>query len=97
MSVIAVVKPLNDLDAILNEASELCHEGEFSKAISLYDKILKTNPDNLDANIDKGVALQNMGKFRQALKCFQKACTLSPENVTAILKDRKSTRLNSSH
>jgi len=57
---------LNNIEKFLNDASLLCEDGKFRKAILLYDEVLRQQPDNLDALIDKGVALQNLGRLKQA-------------------------------
>ncbi|NHI04574.1 hypothetical protein DYY67_0332 [Candidatus Nitrosotalea sp. TS] len=59
--------------SLLNEAYELCEEGEYTLALEYYDLVLYKEPHNVTALINKGVTLQNIGKVKQSIKCYD-AC-----------------------
>ena len=55
-----------ELENMLSQAYELCEDGNYSEAITLYDSIIQKDPKNTNALIDKAVTLQNLGKVSQA-------------------------------
>jgi len=53
-------------------------KGDVMKALELYDKALKLDPNNIDAWNNKGYLLTNLGKPDEGLKCCEKATELGP-------------------
>ena len=70
---------------MLELAYQFIEEENYDDALSIYDKILQNEPNNISALIDKGVTLQNLGKFKKAIILFDKVIELSPKNIDAIL------------
>ena len=62
--------------------------GNFSRAVELIDKAIKINPDSEAAHCNRGNVLKELKRWDEALESYEQAIRL---------KDRKSTRLNSSH
>ena len=51
---------------LLEQAYELCEDGNYVRALEYYDMALDIEPDNLNVMVDKGVTLQNLGRFNKA-------------------------------
>jgi tetratricopeptide (TPR) repeat protein len=51
-------------------------KGDIMKALDLYDKALKLDPNNVDAWNNKGYLLTNLGKPEDGLQCCEKATEL---------------------
>jgi len=49
------------LQKLLEQAYELCEDGNYVRALEYYDIALDIEPDNLNVMVDKGVTLQNLG------------------------------------
>ena len=61
------------LQKLLEQAYELCEDGNYVRALEYYDMALDIEPDNLNVMVDKGVTLQNLGRFNEALQMYEKA------------------------
>lgn len=53
---------------------------EDSRATSLYEELVKREPENSSAINNLGVRYQNQGELYRALSCYEKACALSPKD-----------------
>ena len=58
-------------------------KGNVMKALELYDKALKLDPNNIDAWNNKGYLLTNLGKPEDGLACCEKATELDPSRGMA--------------
>ncbi len=59
-------------------AKSYYQNGEFSKAITIYDSMLLIEPNNLRALFNKGLSLTGDKKFVEADKIFRKANEADP-------------------
>ena len=73
------------LQKLLEQAYELCENGNYVRALEYYDIALDIEPDNLNVMVDKGVTLQNLGRFNEALQMYEKALSIEAENLDAQL------------
>lgn len=95
-----VSKP--ETESLLAKADTLANDGEFDEAVSLYDQILKKEPQNTPVLAKKGQALAKEGHTDQALHCFTEAVSryehsepppIDPMQVTAQqLKQQQETK-----
>ena len=60
--------------------------GQHERAIQDYDKVIELDPDSAQAYQSRGRAYEDLREFDRAIEDYSRA-----------IKDRKSTRLNSSH
>ncbi|MGI0069323.1 MAG: tetratricopeptide repeat protein, partial [Nitrosopumilaceae archaeon] len=67
--------------SLLNEAYDLCEEGEYTLALEYYDIVLYKEPRNVTALVNKGVTLQNLRRLRQAVKCYDEALKIDGHNM----------------
>ena len=51
------------LQKLLEQAYELCEDGNYVMALEYYDIALDIEPNNPNVMVDKGVTLQNLGRF----------------------------------
>lgn len=61
------------LQVLMAHGGNLLAQKDFAGAISIYNKILATNPENGTANLRLGMALSQTGKVDDAVAAFQKA------------------------
>ena len=76
---------LNDIHIkeTLNKADELYNDDECDDAITLYEQVIKLNPNYVEAYIGKGLSLEYLDRFEEALSAFEQAILLKPENAYA--------------
>ena len=65
-------------------AKSYYQNGEFSKAITIYDSMLLIEPNNLRALFNKGLSLTGDKKFVEADKIFRKANEADPMELENI-------------
>jgi len=92
--------PAKKTKAELDAAQMLQDTGSFDKALTEYQTILATDPDNADANVGAGLALFGTGdktKFQEAANYLQHFVDVAPDNhkfksdAKAILTELKNT------
>ncbi len=69
----------------MNEARTKAHSKDYAAAISLYDALLKVNPDNLEAKIGKARVLSWTGKYEEAQELYEAVLSRDPENIEASI------------
>jgi len=62
----------------VRQGQRLMREGKPEEALSLYQTVLKANPDSVPAHNAAGILLDLMGKGEDAREHFQKAIDLAP-------------------
>jgi len=61
-------------------ATILVGKGEFSRALSTAEAVLKDHPNSTEAWLTKGEALAGLGRMQEAEESMQKALTTSPDD-----------------
>jgi tetratricopeptide (TPR) repeat protein len=61
----------------------LVNAGHYDAAIELFQKVLKSKPDNADALNYVGYSYRKLGQTDEALEYYQKALDLQPNHVGA--------------
>ncbi len=74
------------LQKLLEQAYELCEDGNYVRALEYYDMALDIEPDNPNAMVDNGVTLQNLGHYNHALVMYDMILNLEPKNIRIIEK-----------
>ena len=74
-----------DLTVLYKIANEHLENGELHEAISIYDKILITSPENTEILLMKGIALSNLDRHKQSMKEFYKVLEKEPNNISAMV------------
>lgn len=54
----------------INKSIRIFSQGNYKKALSRFETILKTYPNDVNANFYGGLCLYNFGEFQQAIKYF---------------------------
>ena len=66
---------------MLKKAASLVGENRLQEAITLYDKVLETDPGNVDALNEKGMVFMIVGQYGEAIIWFDKALEIDPGYV----------------
>jgi tetratricopeptide (TPR) repeat protein len=75
---VLTIDPKN-VAALDNRGVAFYHLGNYSQAITYYDKALAIDPNNAVALTDKGNALSALGNFTVSIAYFDKALTIDPK------------------
>lgn len=73
------------LESLFNQATDLFQNGDYNQAITIYDQILESSPNNISTLNMKGIALSNMEQHTLSLKQFYKVLENDPDNARALL------------
>ena len=76
-------KELSEADQNKIEAMKLLAEGKLDKALNLFKKAVKLNPDDADAWAQLGLIYVNLKKFDDGEKAARKAIDLEKDNAVA--------------
>ncbi|GKS67733.1 hypothetical protein YTPLAS73_12800 [Nitrosarchaeum sp.] len=82
---VPVFAQTTDSQTMFKQANEHFSEGEYSKAIVIYDEILEVIPNNISTIKMKAIALSNSGYHEKSLKEFFKILQQKPNDVTALV------------
>lgn len=78
------VKPDNDLvDMYLRHGTVYANKGDYSTAISYYDKAIKINPNSYAAHIMRGMMYYYMMSYYTSVGCFSTAIKIRPNSAEA--------------
>lgn len=61
-------------------AVQAVNSGEYRRAVSLLDKVIKAQPRNADAWNYLGFSHRQMNEYEQALAAYEKALAIDPEH-----------------
>lgn len=73
---------MSDVNKMIIQAKELLNEGEFAKAAKMFDKVIKSAPDNGVGYFGKAEASIGVPKFSvvEVAQLYKKAIDLEPDN-----------------
>jgi tetratricopeptide (TPR) repeat protein len=74
----------------LGEADAFRAEGNWSKALEQYDKVLDANPKLWEAWLGKGTCLNGLRRFDEAVRCYDKILAEYPEDLQALVEKARS-------
>ena len=69
---------------IFSMAQSFYDDWDFQGAITLYDKILKNNPNHTDTLMSKASALRYIERYPEAISCYNKIIKKQPKNIEAL-------------
>jgi tetratricopeptide (TPR) repeat protein len=72
-------------EQLYREAVAADERGDISQAISLYEKLIKLQPDSVPVRADLAVALVHVGRYPEAVAQYQEALKRDPENPVVQL------------
>lgn len=67
------------------KADRLFRQGEYAKAVDLYDQYLKYQPKHFESYYNRGRAYEELGEYEKAAESYQQALEISPEDANALL------------
>lgn len=76
-------------DSLLNRGFEAAISGDVSKALQMYDKIIKNYPEEaaaVQAHLNKGIIQYNGGKFTTSISSFKQV--LSHANIKPVAEEK---------
>jgi len=76
------VKP-EDIAPLFQQAYFLGEQERWSDALTLYEQVLKLDPNLAEAWSNKGAALGNLGRYEEAIRCFDRANEINPNYAEA--------------
>jgi len=71
-------------DTEMKKAYDLSDDGENSKALAIYNKILKKRPGYNKALYNKGYVLELLERERDAISCYEQVLKSEPNDVDAL-------------
>ena len=74
---------MSDVDNMIIKAKDLLSSGEFEKAVKMFDKVIKTSPQNSVGYFGKAEASIGVPKFSiiEVAQLYKKAIELEPDNA----------------
>src|SRR2546423_1320068 len=67
-------------DRLYKEAISADEHGDVSRAISLYEQLIKLQPDSVPVRSNLGAALARVGRYADAVSQYQEALKRDPKN-----------------
>ena len=64
------------------KGDEILLQDRYNESISVYDKAIEINKQNIDALNNKGIALSALGKYNEAITCYDEAIKLDPQSAS---------------
>ena len=80
------------LPAKSHDAKKAMSEGRFEAAVSLYQELVRADPDNAGFVLDLGLALHSAGRYREAVRQFEAYLKLADRIGFKTLTDGKKVR-----
>ena len=74
----AYQKELENLKNSLKDAKKTVDSGYFDEALSEYDKLLESHPQNAMIHYSKGLVFKKMDQFENAVSQYKKAMNFNP-------------------
>jgi tetratricopeptide (TPR) repeat protein len=72
----------NPIDA--DKDNSLLNQRKYEEAITLYDKALEIDPNDVVALNNKGLALKNLSKYEEAITLYDKALEIDTKEVNVL-------------
>jgi len=82
-----------DEDSLMEKGIKAVNDSRYKEAITYFDKILESDPENVQALINKGTTLGFLKKHSDAIYYFDKVLEIEPNKISALYS--KGTALSS--
>ena len=76
---------MSDTQEMLKSANMLFLKKYFKDAISIYEKIIEMEPNNLNAINNKGYALSKIKDFENAINCYDIGLKIKSDEMTLLI------------
>ncbi len=73
-----------DEDSLMEKGIKAVNDSRYKEAITYFDKILESDPENVQALINKGTTLGFLKKHSDAIYYFDKVLEIEPNNISAL-------------
>jgi tetratricopeptide (TPR) repeat protein len=73
----------NQTDQYYNEGKNIAKLGQYTDAVTSYDKAIAINPDYAEAWFNRGVTLTYLGRHSEAVTSYDKAIAIKPDYAEA--------------
>ncbi|MCJ7741485.1 MAG: tetratricopeptide repeat protein, partial [Methanoregula sp.] len=70
-------------DKYYGDGVNFSNAGQFTDALTAYDRSVFIRPNNADAWLNRGVVLENLGRYSEAVDSYDKAIVLQPAYAEA--------------
>ena len=70
---------------IFNQGITELNLGNPKKALSIFNKILELEPDNINALLKKGNILGKFGKYTESILIYDKVLSIESQNILALV------------
>ena len=77
--IVTITNPYAEI--ILHQAHEIRDQGDYLKALEIYDQVLEIDPRHAQAHHNKGDIYDLMGKYEDAVACYDSALECDPFNA----------------
>jgi tetratricopeptide (TPR) repeat protein len=67
-------------DQLYKDAIAADERGDFSRAVSLYERVIRLRPDSVPARTNLGAALVHLGRYEEAITQYQETLKHDPRN-----------------
>ncbi len=67
-----------------NTGNDLFHQGNYTDAITYYDKALELNSTDTNVLYNKALALDNLGRVNEAITYYDKVLAISPNDTYSL-------------
>ena len=78
-------QPAENATELFNKGMEMERANNLPQALTYFDKILETDPNNVKALIEKSNTLYGLRKVEEALEVLNKTLEVYPNNVNALV------------
>ncbi len=78
-------RPLDEIYARYDEANRLFNLGKYDESISLYDQVIKSNPNLYKAWVNRGDALAKKGNHQGSLDSCKEAIKIKSDDFSALI------------
>ncbi len=73
-----------DEDSLMEKGIKAVNDSRYKEAITYFDKVLESDPENVQALINKGTTLGFLKKHSDAIYYFDKVLEIEPNKISAL-------------
>ncbi|CAN5600373.1 hypothetical protein BH23THE1_BH23THE1_23010 [soil metagenome] len=69
---------------LINQGKYLNNIGNYTEALTYFDKVLSVDPNNTEALHGKGLTIDNFGNHTDAVEIYDEILTIDPDNMDTL-------------